>query len=153
MLKKLKLIQQRKKVEKLLNLQCKIYFLVKDAYYLQQTKFEKHILKIYKSVTSPEAKILALLHDIFKDTNLTIKDLKRIGVPKHLIKKVKLLTLKKGESDYHYIQKIIKDPIAKEVKKADLLYNCDLNNYGKNNLTQTDFNKIQESKYFLQYFK
>ena len=26
-------------------------------------------------------------------------------------------------------------------------------NYGKNNLTQTDFNKIQKSKYFLQYFK
>ena len=69
---------------------------------------------------------VAILHDTLERTKLTAADLKAAGMPKAVVRAVRLLT---HESDTRYVDYVIKlkpDPRARVVKIADLLDNADL---------------------------
>lgn len=69
--------------------------------------------------------ICALLHDVVEDTDYTIKDLENMDFPRETIEALKLLTHDENVPYMDYVKEINKNPIAKEVKIADLMHNSD----------------------------
>lgn len=67
---------------------------------------------------------VALLHDVVEDSNVTIADLQE-EFPSVITDAVQLLTHKVGTDYFHYVRAIRDNPIAKEVKLADLAHNSD----------------------------
>jgi (p)ppGpp synthase/HD superfamily hydrolase len=71
-------------------------------------------------------KIVAVLHDIIEDTDVTFYDLKNIGFSNEGLSALDCLTRKKDEDYVEYINRIKTNPIAIKVKLADLEHNMDL---------------------------
>ena len=90
-----------------------------------------HLVAVANQFTDDKAKVIALLHDIIKETDLTAMDLNNIGFPSDIVKTVLLMTRENGESYDEFINRMInsKNNMAVQVKKADLEQNMDLSNY------------------------
>lgn len=86
-----------------------------------------HPLAVADMVEKPEEKIVALLHDVVEDTPVTIAELEK-EFPKVIVQAVELLTKQKGKdfSRKRYFEKIRENPVARQVKLADLAHNMDL---------------------------
>lgn len=67
--------------------------------------------------------VVALLHDIVEDTDVTFEDLEKEGFSSNVINTLKLLTHKDEEDYFEYIEKISKNELATKVKIQDLLHN------------------------------
>ncbi|NCC44716.1 MAG: HD domain-containing protein, partial [Clostridia bacterium] len=87
-----------------------------------------HPLAVAQKVNGIEEKIAALLHDVVEDTEVTIEELGR-EFPEEIVKAVDLLTKKKepGFSQQKYLEAIRANPLARNVKLADLEHNMDIN--------------------------
>lgn len=85
-----------------------------------------HPLWVMNKVKSLEAKIVAVLHDIVEDTDITIEDLIFKGFDDNIVYAVDILTKRKGMDYENYIDLIGENEIAMEVKMADLEHNMDL---------------------------
>ena len=68
----------------------------------------------------------ALLHDVVEDTPYTLDDLRSQGFPETVIDALELLTHREGVSYFDYVAAIKSNPIARQVKMADLRHNSDL---------------------------
>lgn len=71
------------------------------------------------------AVVAALLHDVVEDSEMTPADLAERGIPAEVIAAVELLTRRDDVSSDDYYAAIAKDPVALEVKLADLADNTD----------------------------
>lgn len=91
--------------------------------------YTEHLIYIMQRVETAEEKVVALLHDIIEDTDITEKDLLKYGFPQDLIDIVKIMTKRTDESYDDYINRIIesKNQIAINVKIIDLEHNMNLN--------------------------
>ena len=67
---------------------------------------------------------VALLHDTVEDTDVTLEDLQK-EFPREVTDAVALLTHQKGTDYFEYVRAIKENPIAREVKLADLSHNSD----------------------------
>ena len=85
-----------------------------------------HPLHIMETVKSDDAKIVAILHDIIEDTDVTEEDLLKAGLSKYIVDAIVLLTRPYDEDYMDYVKKVSSNPLAKEVKLADLEHNMDL---------------------------
>lgn len=72
----------------------------------------------------PKEKVVALLHDVIEDTDVTEQDLRPL-FGDELTEAVVTMTHKEGEDYFDYIARIKKNPIARKVKLADLTHNMD----------------------------
>lgn len=79
-----------------------------------------HLMRVMLKCHSTSAKQAGLLHDILEDTSATEDDLIQAGICPNVTQSVKRLT-RSAHIDYaDYILALAEDPIAKEVKIADL---------------------------------
>ena len=101
-----------------------------------------HPLKVSFGVKTKDAKIIALLHDVLEDSNYTIEDLDFLTEKQKY--SLNLLTHKKDESYFDYIEKIRDDDIAKEVKLSDLKHNSNLKRL--KNITEKDLERVEKYK-------
>ena len=85
-----------------------------------------HPLRVMMKVKSMDMKIVAVLHDIIEDTNLTIYDLVFEGFSNQIIDAIECLTKKENEDYMDFIERCRVDYIARIVKLADLDDNSDL---------------------------
>ncbi|GAA6382272.1 HD domain-containing protein [Intestinibacter bartlettii] len=85
-----------------------------------------HPLHVMENVNSKEGKIVAILHDIIEDTDVTEDYLLKIGLSKRIVDAVVALTRSKDMDYQEYIKNLSSNPLAKEVKLADLEHNMDL---------------------------
>lgn len=92
-----------------------------------------HPMRVLLRVSQPDdahqdehLRCVAILHDTLERTNLTAHDLKSAGMPKPVIRAVKLLTHDDDTSYADYVIKLKPDKLARAVKIADLLVNADL---------------------------
>ena len=85
-----------------------------------------HPLHVMENVNSKEGKIVAILHDIIEDTDITEDYLLKIGLSKRIIDAVVALTRSEDIDYQEYIKNLSSNPLAKEVKLADLEHNMDL---------------------------
>ena len=88
-------------------------------------------------------KIVAILHDIIEDTDITEKDLLDIGFDDDIVEAVVLLTRDKNMTYYDYIRKIkySNNTLAYWVKMADLEDNMDLSRL--KNATDKDKERVK----------
>ena len=86
------------------------------------------------------AVIVALLHDVAEDTNLTLEYLqKNVPLTDEELTALKLLTHDKNIPYPDYIIENIKNPIAKKVKLCDLEHNLDFSRLCKDHEQLDDF--------------
>ena len=85
-----------------------------------------HPLHVMENVNNKEGKIVAILHDIIEDTDITENYLLKIGLSKRIVDAVVALTRSEDRDYQEYIKNLSSNPLAKEVKIADLEHNMDL---------------------------
>ena len=78
-----------------------------------------HLLRVMDHV-SEEYKPIAVLHDLLEDTDTCAIDLVSAGILPKTVSEILMLTRTVGESYQDYIQRLSNDPIARQVKIADL---------------------------------
>ena len=83
-----------------------------------------HPFHLAESMDTEDECIVALLHDVVEDTNVTFEDLEK-EFSSNVIEALKLLTHDKSVPYDEYVLKIKDNPIAKKVKLADLKHNSD----------------------------
>ena len=101
-----------------------------------------------QNVQHPDAKIVAVLHDILEDTATSVTDLRLLGFDENIIHAVLAVTKQDGESRFQAVQRTVKNPIACEVKLADLRDNMDLSRlpkiYAKDLIRYKQYQKVKK---------
>ena len=85
-----------------------------------------HPLRIMLRMTSEAAMIAAVLHDVVEDTDWTLEQLRERGFSDEALEAVECLTHNEAESYEEFIERVGKNPIAQEVKIADLEDNMNI---------------------------
>lgn len=85
-----------------------------------------HPFHLAEQMKDEDTTIVALLHDVIEDTDYTFGDLKAIGFDDVIIDALKLMTHDESVPYMEYVAEIKTNPIAREVKLADLQHNSDL---------------------------
>lgn len=85
-----------------------------------------HPLRIMLQMKSDEERIAAVLHDVVEDSDWTLEELKEEGFPGAIIAAVDCLTRRAGESYTAFVKRAGKNPLARKVKRADLVDNLDI---------------------------
>lgn len=101
-----------------------------------------HPIHLAEQMETEDECIVALLHDIVEDTEVTIEELEK-EFSKEIVEAIRLLTHDKTVEYMEYIRKIKDNPIAKRIKLADLKHNSDQTR--KEEITEKD--KIRKEKY------
>ena len=86
----------------------------------------EHPLRVMNQAESEEEKIVAVLHDIVEDTDISLDDLRSEGFSEEVVSAVECLTKQDGENYDSYIERISFNPLAVKIKLADLEDNSDL---------------------------
>lgn len=89
-----------------------------------KTPYFNHVEQVVAGVSDPDAKLVALLHDTVEDNRLSFDDLKKAGIPDHIIDGVRAMTKPKGMNYHDYVRNVVmKNPLARMVKLADIKAN------------------------------
>ncbi|MBF0178798.1 MAG: bifunctional (p)ppGpp synthetase/guanosine-3',5'-bis(diphosphate) 3'-pyrophosphohydrolase [Magnetococcales bacterium] len=85
-----------------------------------------HPLRLMLRLDEEEERIVAVLHDVVEDTDVTLDDLRAMGFSPMVIDALDRLTHRPEESYDDYLQKILPHPLARKVKLLDLEDNMDI---------------------------
>jgi (p)ppGpp synthase/HD superfamily hydrolase len=86
-----------------------------------------HLFRVMLSVEGWEARATAVLHDVIEDTPTTAADLRAAGIPDRIVEAVVALTHREGDTYEAYIEALAPNPLARQVKLADLADNLATN--------------------------
>lgn len=104
-----------------------------------------HPLTVAGKVKTETEKIVALLHDVVEDSDITLEDIAKYGFSEEVVEAVDAITKKEGQTYGEYIEKVKTNIIAVKVKIADLTHNSDMSRIP--NPTQED---IERTKKYLK---
>ena len=82
-----------------------------------------HPLAVMNEMDTELEKIVAVLHDVVEDTDVTLKDLVDYGFETCVVQAVGLLTHAKEVPYEEYLEKVRTCPVATKVKIADIQHN------------------------------
>lgn len=82
-----------------------------------------HPYELATQMTTEAETCVALLHDVVEDTSITFENLSAEGFGKEIIAALRLLTHNDDTPYFDYVRRIKENPIAKNVKLADLRHN------------------------------
>ncbi len=85
-----------------------------------------HPLRVMARINKERQQIVAILHDVVEDSKITLDELRRRGIPDDMVAAVDALTKRKGESYEAQLERARANPLAREVKLADLQDNMDI---------------------------
>ena len=149
---RIRLEYQREKLNRLLNLAIEI---ANNAHKDQLDKggnpYILHPTAVAASVNGTEEKIVAYLHDVIEDTDITLEDLKNMGFTHSILVSLDKITKRKGVSYDDYLAGIRDDKKALDVKIADIKHNMDLSRI--KNPTEKDFKRIEKYKKALAFLE
>lgn len=84
-----------------------------------------HPLRVMMRVVGDQARIAAVLHDLVEDTPWTLDDLRNEGFAEAVIAAIDGLTRREGEAYLDFCRRAAADPLARQVKLADVEDNLD----------------------------
>ena len=102
-----------------------------------------HPMRVMEKMMLEDEKIVAVLHDIVEDTNITLQDLKDRGYSDYIVNSIDCLSKRDGESYDKFVERTMTDTMASYVKLADLEDNMDLSRLK----TVTEKDKARHKKY------
>ncbi|MBQ6935390.1 MAG: bifunctional (p)ppGpp synthetase/guanosine-3',5'-bis(diphosphate) 3'-pyrophosphohydrolase [Clostridia bacterium] len=85
-----------------------------------------HPFYLAEQMTDELTTVVALLHDVVEDTDITFEDLEKQDFGEVIISALRLLTHNKNTPYMEYVGEIKKNEVATKVKLADLKHNSDL---------------------------
>ena len=85
-----------------------------------------HPLKVMLRMTSLEERIVAVLHDVVEDCEISLDDLRKEGFSEEVLTAIASVTKVPGESYEDFVERAAQNPIGRVVKLADLEENSDL---------------------------
>lgn len=85
-----------------------------------------HPLRVMTACRTDKARIVAVLHDVVEDSDVTVGDLREAGFDEDILHALDLVTHERSVDYDQYVERIAHDPLAREVKIADLEDNLDL---------------------------
>ncbi len=85
-----------------------------------------HPFHLAEQMEDEQTTVVALLHDVMEDSDLTPHDLRQMGFPEPIIAALALLTHDPAVAYMDYVRAVKDNPIARAVKLADLRHNSDL---------------------------
>ena len=103
-----------------------------------------HPLRLMMSVDTDEEKIVAVMHDIVEDSEISLDDLRNEGFSDEILSAIECVTKKDGEDYDAFIERIAQNPLAIKVKLADLEDNMDLTRLSK--VTEKDLERVEKYK-------
>jgi (p)ppGpp synthase/HD superfamily hydrolase len=103
-----------------------------------------HPLRVMLRVKTTEERIAAVLHDVVEDTPVTLEMLRAEGFSEAVVNAVGALTKREGEDYAAFVRRAASDPIARNVKLADLADNSDLSRIAAP--TAKDYERIEKYK-------
>ena len=106
-----------------------------------------HPIHVAEQMNTENECIIALLHDVVEDTNVTFKQLEEV-FSKEIIDILKLLTREENIEYDEYIKRIKNNSIACKVKIADLTHNLDKTRLDY--VTEVDVKRNEKYKKALQ---
>lgn len=84
-----------------------------------------HPLRVMHGCASDDERIVAILHDVLEDTEVTEADPRQAGFGDEVIGALLCLTKTEGENYGDFIGRVMPNPLARRVKTLDLLDNMD----------------------------
>lgn len=118
------------------------------AYSAHMGQFDKagvpyifHPIHLAEQMDTEEECIVALLHDVVEDTEVTFEDLEK-EFSKTIIDAIRLLTRDKSVDYMEYVKNLKSNTIARKVKLADLRHNSDSTRLIK--ITDKDIERINK---------
>ncbi|MCK9798391.1 HD domain-containing protein [Pseudomonas sp. MAFF 302030] len=85
-----------------------------------------HPLQVMLRLQDPEARTVAVLHDVVEDSPVSLEDLREQGFSEGVLSALEALTKREGEDYQAFVERAGRDPLARQVKLADLAENSDL---------------------------
>lgn len=111
-----------------------------------------HPIRVSDRCMSEKASMVALLHDTMEDSDMTPEKLSEIGFPADVIEAIEVLTKPRYDNYDDYIKRVGFNPIAREVKIADLEDNMDITRL-QYPLTDKDFLRLNKYLKSWKYLK
>ena len=109
-----------------------------------------HPMYLAEQMDTEEECIVALLHDVVEDSDMTFEQLEK-EFSANVISVLKLLTHDKAVDYMDYVKEIKKNTIATKVKIADLTHNSDLSRL--NVITEKDLKRKEKYQKALDLLK
>ncbi|MEG0873836.1 MAG: GTP pyrophosphokinase [Clostridiales bacterium] len=133
----------------------KAYRIAENAHRGQKDKGGKdyilHPLAVCQRVDSDDEKIVALLHDVVEDSEITLEFLRDAGFPHHIMDAIATITKKKGQDYEAYIKGIKDNRLARTVKIADMRHNSDLSRLSV--VTAIDLKRVEKYSKAIEYLQ
>lgn len=90
-----------------------------------------HPLRVMGTVTGSHERMTAVLHDVIEDTHLTLDDLTAVGCPDEVLAAVAAISKQPDERQADYLDRVLANPIALAVKRADIADNMSADRMGR----------------------
>jgi len=101
-----------------------------------------HPLRVMLQMDTEVEQIVAVLHDVLEDSDLSSFSLRERGASQEILTVLDHLTHRKNESYAEFILRVMQNPIAKKIKLADLWDNMDLRRLSE--VTEEDFARYRK---------
>lgn len=101
-----------------------------------------HPFHLAEQMQDEASVVTALLHDVVEDTPYTLEDLAQLGFPQPVLDALALLTHDPSVPYLDYVARLKDNPIARQVKLADLRHNSDLTRL--NQVTSQDRRRVKQ---------
>lgn len=85
-----------------------------------------HPLRVMARMETEAEQMVALLHDVVEDSDITLDDLRKEGYSEEIVTAVDALSKREGEEYFAFVQRAIDHPLARRVKQGDLEDNMDI---------------------------
>ncbi|HZH16023.1 MAG TPA: GTP pyrophosphokinase [Archangium sp.] len=85
-----------------------------------------HPLRVMMRLETEPERMVAVLHDVVEDSPWTLERLRGLGYPEEVLGALDCLTKREGETYEAFIERLLPNPLARRVKRADLEDNLDV---------------------------
>lgn len=144
--------EQRERYNSLLELAIKV---ATEAHKGQTDKggnpYFEHPKAVAAQVNNIEHKIVAYLHDVVEDSEITLDDLSEMGFTFRIVNSVRLLTKTKELTYEEYLKRLKTDDNARHVKIADLRHNMNISRIPEP--TEKDHKRLEKYKQSLEFLE
>jgi (p)ppGpp synthase/HD superfamily hydrolase len=90
-----------------------------------------HPLRVMGQLKGEHERMAAVLHDVVEDTEVTLDDLTALGCPEDVLAAVAAISKHPGEPQADYLSRVMANPIALTVKRADIADNMSPDRLGR----------------------
>jgi (p)ppGpp synthase/HD superfamily hydrolase len=108
-----------------------------------------HPLRLMLSFQHENERIVSVLHDVVEDGNVTLDDLRQLGLSEMVIEAINCLSKSPGESYEHFISRLSVNKLARKVKIADIKDNLDVTRL--HSLNDLDLARVKKYNTALRY--